>query len=400
MSGAAWSGLADVVTPGADATAAASTSTSARCRRRRAPGPQLPARPPRRSRRRRSSGRCSRASTPHSRSALSCPPSRRHRSATSRPDAWSSSTGGTSRSPRRARRPRSRWGPDRVQLDARKVREGSTMSADVCVIGAGAAGITVSRALAAKGHHVLLLESGGFTAGQGDAVALQGHVGRHPDRPDRRPRARHAAPAVLRRNDQPLGGILPAVPRGRPRGTALGAALGMADHPCGARPLLRRCARRHQARTVRLLDRVLDRAGPSDATLPRRRRHAARPDPGGRASGARGHVPRRDRGIGSDPVGAVEQRHASRARRERRRDRPRRRRDAERQLVPRARPTIRAGNRWSRGATGAPHFERPPSGGHRQRTRPGGSLVHGAREHRRRARSRSRSRRRCSRPTT
>jgi choline dehydrogenase-like flavoprotein len=50
-----------------------------------------------------------------------------------------------------------------VQLDARKVRAGSTLSGDVCVIGAGAAGITVSRALAAKGHHVLLLESGGFT---------------------------------------------------------------------------------------------------------------------------------------------------------------------------------------------------------------------------------------------
>ena len=50
-----------------------------------------------------------------------------------------------------------------MQLDARKVRAGSTLSGDVCVIGAGAAGITVSRALAAKGHHVLLLESGGFT---------------------------------------------------------------------------------------------------------------------------------------------------------------------------------------------------------------------------------------------
>ncbi len=49
-----------------------------------------------------------------------------------------------------------------MQLDARKVRAGSTLSADVCIIGAGAAGITLSRALAAKGRHVLLLESGGF----------------------------------------------------------------------------------------------------------------------------------------------------------------------------------------------------------------------------------------------
>ena len=47
-------------------------------------------------------------------------------------------------------------------LDARQVAPGSTLTADVCIIGAGAAGITLARALAASGHTVVLLESGGF----------------------------------------------------------------------------------------------------------------------------------------------------------------------------------------------------------------------------------------------
>ena len=49
-----------------------------------------------------------------------------------------------------------------MQLDARDVDRGATLTADVCVIGAGAAGITLARALAASNHTVLLLESGGF----------------------------------------------------------------------------------------------------------------------------------------------------------------------------------------------------------------------------------------------
>jgi choline dehydrogenase-like flavoprotein len=47
-------------------------------------------------------------------------------------------------------------------LDARVVPAGTTLTADVCVVGAGAAGITLARALAGSGHTVLLLESGGF----------------------------------------------------------------------------------------------------------------------------------------------------------------------------------------------------------------------------------------------
>jgi choline dehydrogenase-like flavoprotein len=49
-----------------------------------------------------------------------------------------------------------------MQLDAHEVPAGTALTADVCVIGAGAAGITLARALAGAGRTVLLLESGGF----------------------------------------------------------------------------------------------------------------------------------------------------------------------------------------------------------------------------------------------
>jgi len=47
-------------------------------------------------------------------------------------------------------------------VDAHDLEHGTTLTADVCVIGAGAAGITLARALASSNHTVLLLESGGF----------------------------------------------------------------------------------------------------------------------------------------------------------------------------------------------------------------------------------------------
>lgn len=47
-------------------------------------------------------------------------------------------------------------------LDARQIADGEVLEADVALIGAGAAGITLARELAAYGHDVLLLESGGF----------------------------------------------------------------------------------------------------------------------------------------------------------------------------------------------------------------------------------------------
>jgi choline dehydrogenase-like flavoprotein len=46
--------------------------------------------------------------------------------------------------------------------DARNVPKGSTLDADICIVGAGAAGITLARELAHTKARVVILESGGF----------------------------------------------------------------------------------------------------------------------------------------------------------------------------------------------------------------------------------------------
>lgn len=46
--------------------------------------------------------------------------------------------------------------------DANSLAQGATLTADVCIVGAGAAGITLARELRGSGMSVLLLESGGF----------------------------------------------------------------------------------------------------------------------------------------------------------------------------------------------------------------------------------------------
>ena len=47
--------------------------------------------------------------------------------------------------------------------DARTVRSGTTRTADVCIVGGGAAGITLALELGGSGLEVILLESGGDT---------------------------------------------------------------------------------------------------------------------------------------------------------------------------------------------------------------------------------------------
>lgn len=49
-----------------------------------------------------------------------------------------------------------------MRLHARDLGPKASLTADVCVIGAGAAGITIARSLAEKGRSVLVLEGGGF----------------------------------------------------------------------------------------------------------------------------------------------------------------------------------------------------------------------------------------------
>ena len=56
-------------------------------------------------------------------------------------------------------------------LDARTLEDGTVLNVRTCVVGGGAAGVTVAMALADRGHDVLLLESGGLD-GDADTQAL------------------------------------------------------------------------------------------------------------------------------------------------------------------------------------------------------------------------------------
>jgi choline dehydrogenase-like flavoprotein len=51
-------------------------------------------------------------------------------------------------------------------IDARTLPEGATLEADICIIGGGAAGITLARDLAGGGRKTILFESGGFAFDQ------------------------------------------------------------------------------------------------------------------------------------------------------------------------------------------------------------------------------------------
>lgn len=56
-------------------------------------------------------------------------------------------------------------------LDAKTVPDGQMLSADVCIVGAGAAGITLAKELEATGKSIILLEAGGKTrAGESQAL--------------------------------------------------------------------------------------------------------------------------------------------------------------------------------------------------------------------------------------
>lgn len=48
-------------------------------------------------------------------------------------------------------------------IDARSIPENTIIEADVCIIGAGAAGIALAREFVGAPFHLRLLESGGFT---------------------------------------------------------------------------------------------------------------------------------------------------------------------------------------------------------------------------------------------
>lgn len=60
--------------------------------------------------------------------------------------------------------------------DGRQVDRGARLEADVCIVGAGAAGITLARELRASGLRVLLLESGGFEPDEPTQALAGGEV--------------------------------------------------------------------------------------------------------------------------------------------------------------------------------------------------------------------------------
>ncbi|MGH9379104.1 MAG: FAD-dependent oxidoreductase, partial [Thermoanaerobaculia bacterium] len=51
-------------------------------------------------------------------------------------------------------------------LDSHELEPGQVLEGDVCIVGAGAAGITLARELASARRRVVLLEGGGTTYGQ------------------------------------------------------------------------------------------------------------------------------------------------------------------------------------------------------------------------------------------
>jgi len=65
-----------------------------------------------------------------------------------------------------------------MHIDVQDILHGTQIDTDVCIIGAGAAGITIARQVAQRGIGVLLLESGGFAPDSGTQDLYRGsHAG-------------------------------------------------------------------------------------------------------------------------------------------------------------------------------------------------------------------------------
>jgi choline dehydrogenase-like flavoprotein len=68
-------------------------------------------------------------------------------------------------------------------VDARQLDEGAIIDADICIIGAGAAGITLARELAGRRRHVALIESGGFDFDEATQSLYEGETAGQPFTP-------------------------------------------------------------------------------------------------------------------------------------------------------------------------------------------------------------------------
>ena len=82
------------------------------------------------------------------------------------------------RRPRVSMRATDRLGRYRMSdfTDARSLADGTRVETDVCIVGAGAAGITIARELADAGWRVCLVEAGGVKAGGRDQAMAGGDV--------------------------------------------------------------------------------------------------------------------------------------------------------------------------------------------------------------------------------
>jgi choline dehydrogenase-like flavoprotein len=60
--------------------------------------------------------------------------------------------------------------------DCREIPDKSVLKTDICIVGAGPAGITLADALAANGHEVMLLEAGGEGLDPAAQELLSGEV--------------------------------------------------------------------------------------------------------------------------------------------------------------------------------------------------------------------------------
>ncbi|HKF94172.1 MAG TPA: FAD-dependent oxidoreductase, partial [Gammaproteobacteria bacterium] len=55
-------------------------------------------------------------------------------------------------------------------VDAHSIADRAQLNADLCIVGAGPAGLTIARALAPRGIKVFLVESGGPEPNQGSST--------------------------------------------------------------------------------------------------------------------------------------------------------------------------------------------------------------------------------------
>ena len=121
--------------------------------------------------------------------------------------------------------------------DARSVVRGTRIETDICIVGAGAAGITVALELLGSGMRIVLLEAGGTTEDPEDQALYEGEVADP---------LLHSPPDKYRQrrfggSDNHLGRPLRAVRRNRARASLVDPRQRLADILPGAGRALSAC---------------------------------------------------------------------------------------------------------------------------------------------------------------